>query len=100
MHRISHGTICILKQVGQRKITAIKFENLIIYKQPQNSHLIAREITTIQFANLTISVSAHYIPAEVIFRRTPYKIYLVFYQDCQPHNLYNILDTLHEVNNE
>ena len=44
------------------KITAIKFETLTIYKQPQNSHCIAREITTIKFATLTISLNhTHYI---------------------------------------
>ena len=44
------------------KITAINFETLTIYKQPQNSHCVAREITTIKFANLSISLNhTHYI---------------------------------------
>ena len=44
------------------KITTIKFETLTIYKQPQNSHYVAGEITTIKFANLTRSLDhTHYI---------------------------------------
>ena len=50
------------------KITAINFETLTIYIQPQNSHCVAREITTIKFANLSISLNhTHYILGQLIF---------------------------------